>query len=93
MDFMKLVEIMKDKKNIEAFATEEAKKKLLVYLNDNILPAARQIATEYIAKLNDQSKTESGWMMFRDSVFIPTVIKIGLYLFEQSTKIMIEKTQ
>ena len=93
MDFVKLIEIIKDKKNIEAIATEEAKKKLLIYLNDNILPAARQIADEYIAKLNDQSKTESGWLMFRDSVFIPTVIKIGLYLFEHSTRIMIEKTK
>jgi hypothetical protein len=93
IDLNKLTEMVKDKDVLKKLASEESKTALLKYVNEKVLPTAKDAGETYINKLQEQSKSESGWFMFRDAFFIPAVIRIGYYLFETATKIMLEKTE
>lgn len=93
MKINELATLLKDKDVIKKLASEESKTALLKYFNDEVLPPAKEAGDAYIAKLKEQSESESGWFLFRDSFFIPAIIKIGYFLFETATKIMLEKTE
>ena len=92
MDINKLVSLLKDKDVIANLTTEEAKKQLMVCINEKVLPVAREAGDEYIKQLREQSKKEKGWTMFRDCFFIPAIINMGYFLFSQATRFIIANT-
>lgn len=92
MNVNELIDLIKNKNTLKKLTSEESKTKLLNYINDTILPAAKELSSLYIAKLIEQSKTKVGLLLFRDAYLIPVFIKLAFFLLESSTKLMLNKT-
>ena len=63
-------------------ATERGKQELVKWLKNTGIPAARDVAAAYTARLKEQSAEESGWNKIRDSLFLPSVISVALWVAE-----------
>ena len=77
--------------SVEEFLTGTAKDALIKTLKETILPALRETAQPFTDKLKEDAATESGWVKFRDGVFIPGVISIAFWVAEKLLDKMAEK--
>ena len=77
MDIKQLKESMID--NIEVYATETVKADLLAWFSNKGIPAAKEIAAAYEAKLKEQSAQENGWNKIRDALILPFLIELTLW--------------
>ena len=66
--------------DIKEYTTETAKKSFLVWIKEKVFPAMEEIAAAYMQELSTQAEQEKGWNRYRDSIFLPFVIRFGLYL-------------
>ena len=71
--------------------TEDAKKALLIYIRDHILPIAKDIGQKYIDQLKDDALSESGWTKFRDAIFLPVLIDGSLWSINAVIDKLIER--
>lgn len=62
------------------FVRKEAKEAAVLWLKNVGLPAAKEIASAYIAALKESAEKETGWCRFRDCVFLPGVVQGALWL-------------
>lgn len=67
---------------IDSVVTDEAKKAFVAWLLSKAVPAVKDIAGDYVARLKEDAKEESGWNSFRDGVVLPLVIYGGIWLAE-----------
>lgn len=72
--------------NIKEELNEQGKAKFNKWMNEKAIPMIKQGADDIIAKLNMQSKNESGWCAARDRIVYPTLIKITLLILSVSFK-------
>lgn len=77
MDIKELKENMIE--NVEAYATETVKSDLLAWFSREGIPAAKEIAAAYTAKLKEQSASENGWNKIRDGIILPVLIELSLW--------------
>lgn len=61
------------------FFTTTAKDAIVTGLRNTVLPALKEVADPFIAKLKADAATERGWNKFRDGVFLPGVISIAFW--------------
>ena len=71
--------------------TEDAKKALLRYIQEHIMPIVQDIAIKYIDQLKVDAETESGWSKFRDAIFLPVLIECGYWVISKCLEKLIEK--
>ena len=71
--------------------TEDAKKMLLIYIRDNIMPIAKDVGSKYIEQLNEDAMSENGWVKFRDAIFLPLLIEGVLWSVNTCLEKLIEK--
>ena len=72
--------------NIKEELNEQGKAKFNKWMNKEAIPMIKQAADDITAKLNVQSKNESGWCAARDRIVYPTLIEITLWVLSVSFK-------
>lgn len=60
--------------------TEELKESVTQKILDEALPAVEDVAGKFIATIEEQAKSESGWNKLRDGIVLPLVINGGIYV-------------
>lgn len=65
------------------FFTTTAKGAIVSGLRGTVLPALKEVADPFVAKLKADAATESGWVKFRDGVFLPGLIFAAFWLLEK----------
>ena len=62
---------------------EDTKQQFLANFIEAGVPIIEEYATQFTAKVKDQSADETGWTKIRDAVVIPFAVQIGLYVGKQ----------
>lgn len=65
------------------FFTTTAKGAIITGLRDTVLPALKEVADPFVAQLKADAATESGWVKFRDGVFLPGLISAAFWVLEK----------
>lgn len=86
------VELIKNelKSQVTDFVRTEAKEATVKWLNDTTLPAVKEVAAAYISAVKATAAEEKGWCRFRDAVFLPVLVDVGLWFLEKSLGKMVE---
>lgn len=58
------------------------KDQLVSSLTSDGFPVIEELATTFIGKIQEQAATEAGWNKVRDSIVLPLVIRVGLYMIK-----------
>ena len=75
-------------KNIEEFVTNEVKSAAVEWLAKTAWPAVKEMVDGITSKLKTDSEKESGWNKIRDSIFLPSLINLGVYLIGKALEKM-----
>jgi hypothetical protein len=65
------------------FFTTTAKGAIITGLRDTVLPALKDVADPFVAQLKADATTESGWVKFRDGVFLPGLISAAFWMLDK----------
>ena len=66
--------------SISDFASGEAKDAIVACIGDTVLPAVQSVADAFATQLKRDAAEETGWPKFRDTIFLPGIINLTLYL-------------
>lgn len=75
--------------NIKEFVTDKAKDIAMSWLKNTALPYVKEIATAFIAELKNSAANETGWVKFRDMIFLPILISGVLWVLEKVLKMLV----
>lgn len=75
--------------NIKEFVTNEVKDVVMRWLKNTALPYVKEVATAFIAELKNSAKDETGWVKFRDLVFLPVLISGVLWILEKTLNMFV----
>lgn len=70
---------MVDAMNLDSVITD-LKDQLVTSLTSDGFPVIEEVANTFVEKIQEQAKTEQGWNKVRDSIVLPLVIRVGLYM-------------
>ena len=62
--------------------TEEVKQHVTNAILSEVVPVIENAVDSFCTATKEQAKTETGWCKLRDSIFLPVVIKVTLWLIE-----------
>lgn len=60
----------------------DLKGQLVSSLTSDGFPVIEDLANTFVEKIQEQAAAETGWNKVRDSIFLPLIIKIGLYMMK-----------
>lgn len=72
---------MVDAMNLDS-VVNDLKDQLVSSLTSDGFPVIEELAATFVGKIQDQAATEAGWNKIRDSVVLPLVIRVGLYMMK-----------
>ena len=72
--------------------TEQMKQELTKQLVESILPSVTAVADNFVSKVKEQGKNESGWCKVRDMLVLPLVINGAIYVVDKVLTKTLEKT-
>lgn len=72
---------MVDAMNLDS-VVNDLKNQLVSSLTSDGFPVIEELATTFIGKIQEQAATEAGWNKVRDSIVLPLVIRVGLYMIK-----------
>lgn len=75
--------------NIKEFVTTEVKDAVMKWLKNTALPYIKEIATVFIAELKNSAANETGWVKFRDLIFLPVLIGGGIWIIEKVLNMLV----
>lgn len=70
---------MIDAMNLDS-VVNDLKDQLVSSLTSDGFPVIEELANTFVGKIQEQAATEAGWNKIRDSVVLPLVIRVGLYM-------------
>ena len=68
--------------------TEEVKQRITRAILSEGLPMIEQSVDKFVAQVKEQSKSETGWLYWRDAIVLPTVMQGGVWL----VKLVLDKS-
>ena len=71
---------------------EETKQEFLKNFIEAGVPVIEEYATQFTAKVKEQSANEAGWTKIRDAIVIPFAVQIGLYIGKQILQTVQQQT-
>lgn len=77
--------------DVKEYISDNAINALMAWIKKAGLPELKDFAGEYIHALSERGENESGWIKFRDRVFLPTFINGALWLAENSMNNIMEE--
>ena len=75
--------------NIKEFVTNEVKDVVMRWLKNTALPYVKEVATAFITELKNSAANETGWVKFRDLIFLPVLISGVLWILEKVLNILV----
>ena len=63
--------------------TEETKQQFMTNFIETGVPVIEEYATQFTAKVKEQSANETGWAKIRDAIVIPFAVQTGIYIGKQ----------
>ena len=75
--------------NIKEFVTTEVNDAVMKWIKNTALPYVKEIATAFITELKNSAKDETGWVKFRDMIFLPVLISGVLWVLEKVLKMLV----
>lgn len=72
---------MVDAMNLDS-VVNDLKGQLVSSLTSDGLPVIEELASTFVEKIQEQAAAETGWNKVRDSIFLPLIIKLGLYMMK-----------
>lgn len=76
--------------NIKDFVTNEVKDVAMRWLKNTALPYVKEIATAFITELKSSAADETGWVKFRDMIFLPVLISGVLWILEKVLNMLVD---
>ena len=76
--------------DVKGYVTDTAKSAFLNWVKDKVLPSAREMAEAYIEAVKASAVEEAGWCKARDTLVIPTLVSIGLWVAEQTVSKVVD---
>ena len=76
--------------DVKDYVTDTAKSAFLNWVKYKVLPSAREMAEAYIEAVKASAKEETGWCKARDTLVIPALVSIGLWVAEQAVSKVVE---
>ena len=77
-------------KDVKDYVTDTAKSAFLNWVKDKVLPSVREMAEAYIEAVKASAKEETGWCKARDTLVIPALVSIGLWVAEQAVSKVVD---
>lgn len=68
--------------NIKDELNDQGKAKFNAWMNESAIPKIKEAGADISAKLNEQSKSETGWCAIRDGVVYPVLISVATWVLE-----------
>ena len=75
--------------NIKEFVTDKAKDIAMNWLKNTALPYVKEVAAAFIAELKNSAANETGWVKFRDLIFLPVLIGGGIWVIEKVLNMLV----
>lgn len=75
--------------NIKEFVTNEVKDVAMRWLKNTALPYVKEVAMAFITELKNSAADETGWVKFRDTVFLPVLISGVLWVLEKVLNMLV----
>ncbi len=75
--------------NIKEFVTDKAKDIAMRWLKNTALPYVKEVATAFITELKNSAADETGWVKFRDLIFLPVLINGVLWILEKILNMLV----
>ena len=75
--------------NIKEFVTDKAKDIAMRWLKNTALPYVKEVATAFITELKNSAANETGWVKFRDLIFLPVLISGGIWILEKVLNMLV----
>lgn len=75
--------------NIKEFVTDKAKDIAMRWLKNTALPYVKEVATAFITELKNSAANETGWVKFRDLIFLPVLISGVLWILEKILNMLV----
>lgn len=72
---------MVDAMNLDS-VVNDLKNQLVSSLTSDGFPVIEELASTFVEKIQEQAAAETGWNKVRDSIFLPLIIKLGLYMMK-----------
>lgn len=60
--------------------TEDVKQHLSKQIVDDVMPMLETVTASFVAKIQEQAASESGWCKIRDALVLPCVINGGCWI-------------
>ena len=76
--------------DVKDYVTDTAKSAFLNWVKDKVLPSAREMAEAYIEAVKASAVEETGWCKARDTLVIPALVSIGLWVAEQAVSKVVD---
>lgn len=92
IDLKDIVEVLSNKDEVKKFLTEQAKKDIAIWIDTKVIPTAKDGLREFNKALAESAVNETGWCKIRDKFFIPAVLTIVVWVFEQLSAIIQAET-
>lgn len=77
--------------DIKEYVSDAAINALMAWIKKAGLPELKDFAGEYIHALSERGENETGWVKFRDRVFLPALINGALWFAENSMNNIMEE--
>lgn len=72
---------MVDAMNLDS-VVNDLKNQLVSSLTSDGFSVIEELASTFVEKIQEQAAAETGWNKVRDSIFLPLIIKLGLYMMK-----------
>ena len=76
--------------DVKDYVTDTAKAAFLSWVKDKVLPSVREMAEAYIEAVKASAVEETGWCKARDTLVIPALVSIGLWVAEQAVSKVVD---
>ena len=76
--------------DVKDYVNDTAKAAFLGWVKDKVLPSVREMAEAYIEEVKASGKEETGWCKARDTIVIPALVSIGLWVAEQTVSKVVD---
>ena len=76
--------------DVKDYVTDTAKAAFLGWVKDKVLPSVREMAEAYIEEVKASAVEETGWCKARDTLVIPALVSISLWVAEQAVSKVVE---
>ncbi len=65
--------------SVNDYIKDEALDNITNWIKETALPAVKEVSNAFTTALKEKAKNETGWIKFRDAIFLPGLISLALW--------------